>query len=64
MLREIEKEIKKFEEIVIRLKEEVKNLPQGKLRCTNSNGTAQFFVNNKYTSKNNMQHSQVNGHIF
>ena len=55
MLREIEKEIKKYEEIVIRLKGEVKNLPKGKLRCTNSNGTTQFYVNNKYTSKDNMK---------
>lgn len=51
MLIRIQNEIEKLEKIRDRIKTEIQGLPKGKLRCTSSNGTEQFYVDASYTSK-------------
>ena len=58
ILKQINQEIEKFENILNKLKKEVISLPEGRLRCTSSNGMEQFFVNGVYSSKNEMEFIQ------
>lgn len=44
-----------IEKAIIKAKDEIKKLPEGKLKCTKSNGSNQYYINGKYTSKNNMR---------
>lgn len=45
------KDIEETRVMVDRIKLELPKLPEGALRCTSSNGTSQYWVDCKYTSK-------------
>lgn len=55
MLKKMLLERKKLNELLERMNEELQNLPNGKLRVTTNHNSFQYYVDDKYISKNELK---------
>ena len=58
MLKLIKNEREHLEKQLTKIQRELDVLPSGKMRCTSSNGSDQYFIDGKYLSKKKKDYAQ------
>ena len=58
ILKQVKNERKYLEKQLKNVRKEMDVLPGGKLRCTSSNGSDQYFIDGRYISKKKKDYAQ------